>query len=58
MLRRVVVGAVALALAGAFGWGLMSALGRFLRTPAPTELADVETPAPTPTDPPISPGPG
>lgn len=51
MLRRVVVGAVALALAGAFGWGLMSALGRFLRTPTPPELAGIETPAPTPPPP-------
>ena len=46
--RRIALVAGALVMAGAFGWGLMSALGWFLRTPAPAGPAGVETPAPPP----------
>jgi spore germination protein GerM len=49
MLRRALIGLAVLAVAGAFGWIVMSALGRLLRTPAepPPEIA-TETPAVAP----------
>jgi spore germination protein GerM len=46
MLRRVLVGVAIVAAAGIFGWLVMSALGRVLRTPAaPAPDATAETPA-------------
>jgi Sporulation and spore germination len=55
MLRRVLVGVAVVAAAGIFGWLVMSALGRILRTPAaPAGDPSAETPAvvpPAPTEP-------
>jgi spore germination protein GerM len=49
MLRRVLIGVVVLVAAGAFGWLVMSALGRVLTTPAePLADATAETPAVAP----------
>ncbi len=45
MLRRVLVGVAMVAAAGVFGWLVMSALGRILRTPAAAS-ADVAAEAP------------
>ena len=45
MLRRVLVGVAIVAAAGVFGWLVMSALGRILRTPAAAS-ADVAVEAP------------
>lgn len=49
MLRRVLIAVAALAAAGAFGWLVMSALGRLLSTPAapPPEAVTAEAPAVT-----------
>jgi hypothetical protein len=52
MLRRVLVGVAVVAAAGVFGWLVMSALGRVLRTPAapagdPSAEAPAVAPAPT-----------
>jgi hypothetical protein len=49
--RRIALGVAAVVVAAAFGWGLMTALGRFLRSPAPPDPASVETPAPPPPPP-------
>ena len=49
MLRRVLVGVAVVAAAGVFGWLVMSALGRVLRTPAaPTPDPATEAPAVAP----------
>jgi spore germination protein GerM len=50
--RRIALVVAAAAVAGLFGWGLMTALGRFLRSTTPPETAGVETPAPPPPAPP------
>jgi spore germination protein GerM len=49
--RRIALGVAALAVAGAFGWGLMTALSRFLRSSTPPDPAGIETPAPAPPPP-------